>query len=67
MSKIMDSIEGRNIKKNLKAEAKGVSISWEEKKELVQTEENVLRKDIQDLEAWVCILPLQLFSNLWIV
>ncbi|AES67807.1 hypothetical protein MTR_2g099540 [Medicago truncatula] len=49
----MDSIEGRNIKKNLKAEAKGVSMSWEEKKERVQTEENVLRKDIQDLEAWV--------------
>jgi len=60
----MDSIEGRNIKKNLKVEAKGVSMSWEEKKELVQTEENVLRKDIQDLEAWVCILPLPLFSNL---
>lgn len=59
MNKIMDTIEGRNMKKKVEAEAKVVSTSWQEKKELVEKEENVLRKDIEDLETWVCI-----FSNL---
>ncbi|XP_012571229.2 uncharacterized protein [Cicer arietinum] len=56
MNKIMDTIEGRNMKKKVEAEAKVVSTSWQEKKELVEKEENVLRKDIEDLETWVDLI-----------
>ncbi|CAK8535951.1 unnamed protein product [Lathyrus sativus] len=42
----MDAIEGKNA----------VSMSREEKKELVQTEENVLKEDIKDLETWVDLM-----------
>lgn len=63
MIKTMDAIEERNVKKNIEAGAKVVSMSREEKKELVQTEENVLKKDIKDLETWVCLLYSLLLSN----
>ncbi|CAL5200038.1 unnamed protein product [Lathyrus oleraceus] len=52
----MDAIEERNVKKNVEAGAKVVSMSRKEKKELVQTEENVLKKDIKDLETWVDLM-----------
>lgn len=52
------TVEGRNnIKKRAEAEAKVASMSWQEKKELAQKEEDVLRKDIEDLKTWVCIIP----------
>ncbi|KAL5057076.1 hypothetical protein RYX36_028680 [Vicia faba] len=48
MNKTADTVEGRG--------AKVGSMSREEKKELVETEENVLKKDIKDLETWVDLM-----------
>ncbi|KAK7315510.1 hypothetical protein VNO77_34060 [Canavalia gladiata] len=48
----MDTAEGRNKEKE-EDEAKVVSMPWQEKKEVVQEEEEILRKDIEDLKTWV--------------
>lgn len=42
---------GRKNKKKAVKEAK--EVSWKEKKEVADKEEDVLRKDIQDLKTWV--------------
>ncbi|RDX74532.1 hypothetical protein CR513_45714, partial [Mucuna pruriens] len=49
----MNTIGGRKNKRKEKDEEKVVSISWQEKKELAQKEEEVLRKDMEDLKTWI--------------
>ncbi|KAJ1424509.1 hypothetical protein SESBI_11703 [Sesbania bispinosa] len=49
----MNTLGGTSNKKKPEAEAKEVPMSWQEKKELAQKEEAVLRKDIEDFQTWV--------------
>jgi hypothetical protein len=46
----------REGKKKEKIAAEPVAISWKEKKDLADKEEEALVKDIEDLRAWVQII-----------
>lgn len=50
---MMNAFGGRMNQKKEEDEEKVVSMPWQEKKDLVQKEEEVLRKDIEDLKTWV--------------
>ncbi|TKY46169.1 hypothetical protein E2542_SST28206 [Spatholobus suberectus] len=49
----MNTVGGRMNMKQEKDEEKVVSMPWQEKKELAQKEEEVLRKDTEDLKTWI--------------
>jgi hypothetical protein len=65
----MSTIMEGNQKKKAAVEPKAVS--WQEKKSLADKEEEVLRKEVEDLEIWVrvfqlislCFIASHAFSN----